>query len=197
MISLWRQAFETPALPFFYVELCTEYGAEEPKEEDFWMAQRASVTTLSAVGFATTTDIQRALHPPDKQDVAARLILAAERVAYGKEVVSRGPELVQASMSGGKLVATFSNDSLVVHEGIFVGTAAGCPASGNSSAFMQKSVGGKRTVVKPLSFAIDGAEVSIDCEPADGSVWVNADAASCFLYGPTGLPAPPIELLCK
>ena len=43
MITRWRSAFETPGLPFFYVELCTEYGAEEPKENDFWMAQRAAL----------------------------------------------------------------------------------------------------------------------------------------------------------
>jgi hypothetical protein len=34
---------------------------------------------LGGVGFATTTDIQRELHPPDKQDVAARLLLELRR----------------------------------------------------------------------------------------------------------------------
>jgi sialate O-acetylesterase len=71
MIQRWRENFHTPLLPFFYVELCSEYGAEEPKESDFWYAQRSALA-LPKTGFATTTDIQRALHPPDKQDVAAR-----------------------------------------------------------------------------------------------------------------------------
>ena len=62
MISLWRENFQVPGLPFFYVELCTEYGAEEPKETDFWYAQRSALK-LPNTGFATTTDIQRALHP--------------------------------------------------------------------------------------------------------------------------------------
>jgi|EP01049_Picozoa_sp_SAG25_P018356 hypothetical protein len=94
MIQRWRQQFDTPTLPFFYVELCSEYGAEEPKEAgenighpqrtniarssdenaprdrgslaDFWLAQRSALA-LPFTGFATTTDIQRALHPPDKQ----------------------------------------------------------------------------------------------------------------------------------
>ena len=43
---------------------------------DFWYAQRSALA-LPWTGFATTTDIQRALHPPDKQDVAARLLLGA------------------------------------------------------------------------------------------------------------------------
>ena len=42
-------------------ELCTEYGAEEPKEQPFWAAQRAALE-LPNTGFAVTTDIQRALH---------------------------------------------------------------------------------------------------------------------------------------
>merc|ERR1711865_1363279 len=88
-VSLWRSNFLTPALPFFYVELCTEYGAEEPKESDFWKAQR-SVLQLPATGFVTTTDIQRALHPPDKQDVAVRLMLEVDRIVYGQNVFLEG-----------------------------------------------------------------------------------------------------------
>ena len=34
---------------------------------------------------------------PDKQDVAARLLLEIQRVAYGSDVVSRGPELIAVS----------------------------------------------------------------------------------------------------
>jgi hypothetical protein len=51
MITGWRSAFESPSLPFIYVELCTEYGAEEPKEKDFWEAQRAAAK-LSMVDYA-------------------------------------------------------------------------------------------------------------------------------------------------
>ena len=58
---------ETPDLPFFYVELCMEYGVEEPKKKDVWMAQRAAAKL--PCDYVTTTDIQRALHPPEKQDV--------------------------------------------------------------------------------------------------------------------------------
>lgn len=36
MITAWREDFEDPNMPFFYVELCSEHGAEEPTEEDFW-----------------------------------------------------------------------------------------------------------------------------------------------------------------
>eukprot|EP00966_Prymnesium_polylepis_P332300 7387810-Prymnesium_polylepis.1 len=114
MIQGWRAAFESPGLPFLYVELCTEYGAEEPKESDFWLAQRAA-TALPNVDFAVTTDLQRALHPPDKQAVIARLLLGLQRVAYGLDVASRGPELVSTMDVSGGVELTFSNESLTVH----------------------------------------------------------------------------------
>jgi hypothetical protein len=90
-------------------------GAEEPKEADFWMAQRSALK-LDNVGFATTTDIERALHPPDKQDVASRLLLEIRRVVYGEAVVSRGPEVLSTKVADGHLAITFSNSSLAVHE---------------------------------------------------------------------------------
>ena len=36
LITGWRAAFKTLELPFVYVEICHENGAEEPKEKDFW-----------------------------------------------------------------------------------------------------------------------------------------------------------------
>ena len=49
MIQGWRAALETPELPFVYVELCTEYGAEQPKEADFWEDGQRSALRLPGV----------------------------------------------------------------------------------------------------------------------------------------------------
>jgi hypothetical protein len=100
--------------------------------------------------------------------------------------VSRGPELVSASIpsSSNTLVLTFSNATLVVHEGILVLDKGGCEA-GKNSAFVQKV--GK--TLMPLSYSIERAKVSVDCKPADCVVWVNSDVAICFVYEP-----PPIEI---
>ena len=121
MITGWRAAFMTPELPFVYVEICHENGAEEPKEKDFWeFGQRAAIT-LPNVGFATTTDVDKsALHPPDKQDIAPRMVAEIMRLAYGKSVVSRGPELVSSAFADGKLTITFTNSSMNVHKGVVV-----------------------------------------------------------------------------
>jgi hypothetical protein len=207
MIGRWRERFEDK-LPFFYVELCTEYGAEQPKEPDFWYAQRAALE-LPATGFATTTDVERALHPPDKQDVAARLLLEIRRVAYGQPVVSRGPELLASSMMGdgddgggphhGTVVLTFSNSSLVTHAGIYVGDNATCAKTpGQNTAVVQFPALGATGPAKPLAFEIVGAKVTVTCDPMYGMVHVNSDVSSCFLYSTaTGLPAPPVEVNCS
>jgi hypothetical protein len=139
------------------------------------------------------------------QDVATRLLLEIQRVAYGMDVVSRGPQLVSTSFSGGKLVATFSNASLLTHAGLFVGNNATCAAlPTNNTAVMQfprkatlswTRVG---TGPVPVDFRISGATLTIACDPGGGAVHVNADASSCFVFGGAAphLPATPIELNC-
>ena len=217
MIQGWRREFETPGLPFAYVELCTEYGAEEPKEGDFWQAQRAA-TALPAVGFATTTDVQRALHPPDKQDVADRLALEVRRLAYGEQVVSRGPELVSKTVSGAQLTLTFSNATLEIHGGILVDHSGNCTTSVDhgrsrddvgggsksdtgqsyltSTAVMQVNAKG---VAEVVPFTLSGNQLIVTCagSAANQPVVINADCATCFLYGPNQLPAPPLSITCS
>ena len=194
MISLWRKYF-TSALPggfpLVYVELCTEYGAEAPREADFWLAQRASVADDPSVGFAVTTDIQRALHPPDKQDVAARLVLELQRLAYGQPVVSRGPELRSTKPVPGGLALTFSNASLSVRAGILVGDAATCAAKAGNDTMVMAS-GSSLS----LHYTIKGDTITVDCPAGVAAVHVNSDLATCFLFGPHGLPAPPILANC-
>jgi hypothetical protein len=210
MIAGWREAFDTTALPFIYVELCTEYAAQEPKEGSFYNAQRSALT-LPATGFATTTDIQRALHPPNKQAVADRLVLEVLRLAGPEELrntIARGPELLKASFAGGaELTLTFSNSSLHTGAGVQVPPpVGGCGLKAKagesvfrSSAVMQQ-VGDKRV---EIPFTIRGAELVATCTPGNTStpVLVNADSATCFLYGPSAgavgsLPAPPLSLPC-
>jgi hypothetical protein len=200
MITRWRHEFQTPELPFFYVELCSEYGAEEPKEPDFWYAQRSALT-LPMTGFVTTTDIQRALHPPDKQDVAARLALEVQRVAYHMDVVSRGPELISANFTAGKLVATFSNSTIVSHAGLFVGDNDTCAKSPtNNTAVMQfPKLAAKTAHPAAIEYHISGATMTISCDPDGGMVHINSDASNCFIFAsvPPYLPATPIELNCS
>ena len=185
-----------------YAELCKVMGQEDSLSNNFWSAQRAAAVQLPAIGFATTTDIQRATHPPDKQDVATRLALELRRVAYGEAVVSRGPELLSTVTrlvahaaattvaNSTLLTLRFSNSSLSSHAGILVGNASTC---GNSMDGLASDPVKKR----PLSYSITGDTLSVHCSEPNGLVRVNADYTECFLYGPSGLPAPPLLLACN
>lgn len=48
-------------------------------------------------------------HPANKQDVGRRLALEAERIAYGKKIVSRGPLFRAAKEENGALRVSFDN----------------------------------------------------------------------------------------
>jgi hypothetical protein len=167
------------------------------READFWLAQRAAVADDPSVGYAVTTDIQRALHPPDKQDVADRLTLELLRLVYADShpgVVARGPELLRATPDAarGTVALEFSNATLAVHAGILVGSNAACAGmAGNSSMAVEAGT------ARSLAYAIAGGVVTVECPAGVSSVHINADAATCFLYGPTGLPAPPVIARCK
>ena len=189
MIDGWRAGLQLPHVPFVYVELCKVMGQEDSLTNNFWSAQRAA-TALPSVGFATTTDIERATHPPDKQDVATRLALELRRLAFGEAVVSRGPELVSAAAASTGLSLKFSNASLSSHAGIMVGNASSCghSADGLASDPVRK---------QPLSWSISGDTLTVHCSDPNGLVRINADFTGCFLYGPSGLPAPPLLLLCN
>lgn len=198
MIQLWRRYFTSAAgpsapFPFVYVELCTEYGAEAPKESDFWLAQRMAVADDPTVGFAVTTDIQRALHPPDKQDVADRITLELRRLAYGQAIVSRGPEMLSSKRSVRSVTLTFSNASLAVHAGILVGNETWCAANaGNNTMAMVSGT------LRSLAYTISGNSVSVECPAGVAAVHINQDFARCFLYSTTsGLPAPPVIANCS
>ena len=143
-VQRWRAAFDAPSLPFVYVELCREFGGYEPRMKDFWLAQR-SVLSLPATGFVTTTDIERNLHPPDKQDVARRLVLELRRVAYGESITARGPELLSmARDAANNVVMRFSNQTLATHAGIYVGVAQ-CRAAAGTAADTVVSVAKKNS----------------------------------------------------
>jgi len=220
MVEGWRRALRTPALPFVYVELCTEYGAAEPKEGDFWSAQRA-VLALPATGFATTTDIQRALHPPDKMTVADRLVLELSRLLHVPPAAphSRGPELLSKAFADGQLTLRFSNDLAVLPGQLLPCPACvvptdsaanrsrciappGTPCDGGCPAPVMQVMPGARPghgVRVAMPFEVHGNTVVINCTAGNAStpVLINADTSECFLYGPSQLPAPPLSLSCS
>ena len=136
---------------------------------------------------------------PLRELIAQRLALEIMRLAYGKAVVARGPELVSASFAGSELTITLSNSSLVVHHGVVVRPPTkGCGNQTMSTAVTQV-VAGRRARAAMVPFKIDGAKVVVSCKPGTEQepVLINGDASNCFLYSSqSGLPAPPLAVTC-
>lgn len=119
LIADWRAKWNNPEMPFIIVQL----AGYDPGRQNNWAT--ADATNVS--GYALTRDIQQQMlnipnvglacaidigeaaniHPANKQDVGKRLALEAERIAYGKDIVSRGPLFVSATPEGDAMRVNF------------------------------------------------------------------------------------------
>lgn len=119
LIADWRARWNNPDMPFLIVQL----AGYEPSRANNW--QTADATQVS--GYALTRDIQQEMlripnvglacaidigeaaniHPANKQDVGKRLALEAERIAYKKDIVSRGPLFESAKAENGAMRVFF------------------------------------------------------------------------------------------
>ena len=95
--------------------------------EDWAVVREAQRRTLSVTNtaMAVTIDIgnRTNVHPADKQDVGARLALAARALAYGEQVEYSGPNFRQTSIDGGQIRVWFDHASsgLVAKGGALTG----------------------------------------------------------------------------
>ncbi len=90
LIDSLRQQFDSPELPFLFVQL--------PAHDRPWVAFRAMQAavdrTVDGTSMAVTIDVGDAkdVHPRRKREVGERLALLALREVYGRNVVAHGPE---------------------------------------------------------------------------------------------------------
>lgn len=113
LIQGWRKLWGQGDFPFYYVQIAPfQYGNEDatilPK---FWEAQ-ARVQTLPNTGMVVINDIATLndIHPPNKQDVGARLALWALKENYGKaDVIARSPVLDKVVANAGELIVHFKH----------------------------------------------------------------------------------------
>ena len=113
MIMDWREQFNQE-FPFIWVQLANFMApAAQPKESSWAELREAQSMTLALpkTGQAVIIDIGEAndIHPRNKKDVGYRLAMAAEKVAYGKDIVYSGPTFTGMELDGNKAVLSFSN----------------------------------------------------------------------------------------
>jgi len=205
MITNWRSLWKEGDFPFLFVQLAN-YGAP-PKtagEPSAWAVLRESqlkTLSLQNTGMAVIDDIGTGggIHPPDKEDVGARLALAARHVAYGENLVYTGPIYDALRVADGAAHIVFKPDS--IGGGLIIGSApwvdpAASPISKTDLVGFAIAGEDKKWVWATAKIESDGKGVVVSSPevPAPVAVrymWASDPAGN--LYNKEGLPASPFR----
>ncbi len=187
MIRDWRQMWGQGDFSFFFVQLANFTAvADKPGPSDWAELREAQTMTLSLpkTGMAVIIDIGEAndIHPKNKQDVGLRLALAAQKVAFGKDVVFSGPMFDYMKVEGDKVRLFFTQ------------TGGGLVCKGDALKGFAMA-GADRNFVW-ADARIDGATVVVSAQGVAGPVAVRyawANNPVCNLYNKEGLPASPFR----
>jgi sialate O-acetylesterase len=110
LIEDWRRQWGQGNLPFLFVQI----SSFESPQQNWGLIRDSQRRTLQVTntGMAVTLDIGQRdnVHPPDKQTVAARLVLAARALAYGEPTLAfNGPLYRQTTREPGSLRVWFDH----------------------------------------------------------------------------------------
>ena len=189
MILDWREQFGQD-MPFIWVQLANFMApASQPKESSWAELREAQSMTLALpkTGQAVIIDIGEAndIHPRNKQDVGYRLAMAAEKVAYGKDIVHSGPTFAGMELEGNKAILSFSNIGSGLKVKDKYGYVKGFAIAGEDGKFVWA-----KAQLKDNKVVVWSGQIS---EPkAVRYAWGdNPDDAN--LYNKEGLPASPFR----
>ena len=197
LIRDWRTRWNEGDFPFLIVQLANNLPRQPQPSESGWAVLRESqVKTLSLpnTGLAVTLDLGEAddIHPRDKYDVGARLVLAARKIAYGDTVQASGPTFQSLTQEGDKLRLAFTN----LGQGLAIGVPPAHfhpgeprPDAATLRGFAVAGADGKYAWADAV---IDGETVVVSSPtvPQPQSVrYAWADNPDANLYNQDGLPA--------
>jgi sialate O-acetylesterase len=182
MIADWRNRWGQGEFPFLLVQL----AAYEPGGDNWPFLREAQFQTLEMpnTGMAVAIDIgdKTDIHPKNKQDVGARLALAARAVAYGEDIEYSGPVFRDMRIDGSEVRLSFDH----VGGGL---QAKGEPLKG----FTVAGADGK---FMPADAKIDGIHIVVSSPSVAEPKSVRYDWAAYpdgNLYNADGLPAVPFR----
>ena len=190
MIKNWREDWGQGDFPFLFVQLANFMQRKPDPANSSWAELREAqfmTLALPKTGMAVIIDVGDAkdIHPKNKQAVGQRLALAAQHVAYGKELVYSGPifDLMSSDASGSKLTLKFKQ----VGGGLVQGPGdklTGFAVAGEDKKFVWADA------------KIDGETVIVSSEAVAKPIAVRyawADNPECNLYNKENLPASPFR----
>ncbi len=182
LIQDWRESWGEGNFPFLYVQIANYRTGPGDHWPEIREAQREALDLVNTA-MAVTIDIgdPENIHPVDKQDVGARLALAARAMGYGEPVEYSGPLFRSMSREGTQLRLMFDHAGGLVARG---GPLQGFEIASEDGHFM------------PATAKIEGATVVLSSPAVRMPVEARygwADNPMCNLYNRIGLPASPFR----
>ncbi|WP_299552350.1 sialate O-acetylesterase [Seonamhaeicola sp.] len=112
LINNWRYQWHQGDFPFIFVQLAS-FGdtGVTPNNWAILRDSQSKALKLKNVGQAIAIDLgeEHDIHPKNKQDVGLRLSLAAQKIAYGQNILFSGPIYKSRTVQGNKIIVEFSN----------------------------------------------------------------------------------------
>lgn len=114
MVQLWRNVWEAPDMPFYYVQIAPhKYGNSRNINSALLQeAQMKALQTIPNSGMIPTIDVgdEFCIHPPQKNVVGLRLANLALTKTYGlHKFPSTGPMMTKVEYSKNKAIVTLDN----------------------------------------------------------------------------------------
>jgi len=190
LIDDWRQKWNKPNFPFYFVQLATYKTSGNSNEGCDWAElQEAQTLTLKVpnTGMAVTTDIGNPwdIHPGNKQDVGKRLAALALNNTYTIPMVCNGPIYKSMEIKGNQIIVSFDN----------IGTGLSTPDKyGYIKGF---EIAGKDEVFHFAKGFIQDNKVILSSEEVANPIAVHfswiGDASDSNLFNKEGFPAVPFR----
>nr|WP_321411984.1 sialate O-acetylesterase [uncultured Carboxylicivirga sp.] len=194
MVKNWRRVFNHEDLPFIIIQLANYLEPDSIPNESNWAQLReaqfnvannqANCASVNIIDLGEWNDI----HPLNKKDVGYRVALAAEKVAYQKEVISSGPVIDGYQLNGSKVELSFKNiaNGLSIKkgdklEGFSIRDKNGSLIWANAKINEDKVIVWHENVTHPVEVRYAWAN--------------NPDKAN--LYNSAGLPTVPFRIIIK
>lgn len=124
LIKDWRSKWNNSALPFLYIQLPNFMDANYlPSESQWAQLRQAQLNVLSVPNTAMVVAIDLGewndIHPDNKKDVGERAALAAEKIAYGEDIIYSGPLYRSSTIEENKIVVSFDHtgSGMVTNDG--------------------------------------------------------------------------------
>jgi sialate O-acetylesterase len=189
MIGDWRRAWGEGDLPFLYVQLAYFLMGDAQADLNWALLQEAQLKTLSVpkTAMAVAADIGDAgdIHPKNKSDVGYRLALAAQAIAYGRDIPYSGPIYDSMSIEGAKIRLRFQH----VYGGLI--------AKGSGDVRLARfQIAGDDHKFEVGEAKIEGETVVVSSPKVPNPVAVRYGfpwSPQCNLYNQVGLPASPFR----